>query len=240
MTCLLTERKLPFRTWRYRFRYFVSFWERSIHSRDVLDHRSIRFHWLCTFTTPLNGLEISGVIRALGQANMDRSTDPSLILSLNLQTEALHFRCQCLNCVQSWRSNQENPPLSSQKSWEDCWTWAWSWIRPPGSTLKHRHILGEYFLKESWANKIKVSPDSKANVFPNLGEWDISWLERLPLLLEFVRKADAPTLLGDAIPHFLGDIPAHEVSCAFFTPLLSHFLQNGLQNWGCGITFACK
>lgn len=110
----------------------------------------------------------------------------------------------------------------------------------PCSTLKHRHILGEYFLKESWANKIKVSPDSKANVFPNLGEWDISWLERLPLLLEFVRKADAPTLLGDAVPHFLGDIPAHEVSCAFFTPLLSHFLQNGLQNWGCGITFACK
>lgn len=53
----------------------------------------------------------------------------------------------------------------------------------------------------------------------NVGQGDIFGLEWLPLLLELVRQTDPPALVGYAITHFLGHIPAHELCGGFLAPL---------------------
>lgn len=71
--------------------------------------------------------------------------------------------------------------------------------------------------------RVEVSPDTESNVVQEVGQRDIFCLKGLPPLLELVCQTDTPTLLGYPIPHFLGDIPTHEVRCGFLTPLRSHF-----------------
>lgn len=72
---------------------------------------------------------------------------------------------------------------------------------------------------------MKGSPDSKADVFPDVGQRDIFCLKGLSLLLELVCQTDTPAILGYSISHFLGDIPTHEVRCGFLTPLCTHFIR---------------
>lgn len=98
------------------------------------------------------------------------------------------------------------------------------------------HFPHQHFLTDT-ANylclKVNSSPNSKADVLQDVGQRDISCLKGLSLLPELVCQADSPTLLGHSISHLLGDVPTHEVRCAFLTPLCSHSLQDMQQQQNC-------
>lgn len=68
-----------------------------------------------------------------------------------------------------------------------------------------------FFVHQLEGHRVNVSPDPEADVLQEVGQRDVFSLKGLSLLLELMRQADAPTLLGHSVPNFLGDIPTHEV-----------------------------